>query len=196
MKVSAADKSRPYCLCSGTPQHNHIGCHHSLKSKSRLLFLKGLQQHFTDKNRIFSPERNPERRQCCTEMKWIWPLTWWLSLINFCSLSLSSTKQWQKECLWSPLQSIHQCVHWDEEINVSVFPWHFHLCQQALIQGWKAINWTYPKGIAYWCLRGCLGGKKGPCKSHGKGLPKQAYPPSAQLRTLVSTLGTILKGHF
>lgn len=40
------------------------------------------------------------------------------------------------------------------------------------------------------------GAKKGPCKSHGKGLPRQACPPSVQTRTLVSILGTILKGHF
>lgn len=101
---------------------------------------------------------------------------------------------------WSAQQSIHQRVHWDEEINVSALSCLLHLCQRALIQAWKAIKWTYPKGIThtrYWYLKGCLGAKKGgPCKSHGKGLPKQACPPSAQPRTWVSTLGTVLKGHF
>lgn len=166
-------------------------------SELRLLFYAGnISLMKTAKVKCF-PERNRKWRQCCSEMKWVRPLTRWLSVIALCSLSLSSSKQ--NVSNWSARQSIHQRVHWDEEINVSAFPCLFHLCQQALIQGWKAINWTYPKGIAharYWCLKGCLGAKKGPCKSHGKGLPKQACPPSARPRTLVSTLGTVLKGHF
>lgn len=44
--------------------------------------------------------------------------------------------------------------------------------------------------------RVALVARKDPCNSHGKGLAKQACPPPAQARTRVSTLGTVLKGHF
>lgn len=145
--------------------------------------LNGLRQHFRDTNIQFY-----------SEIKFILPLTWWHRLLNVCSVHQKA----QTACHWSAPQSMHQGVHWDEEINVIVFPWCFHHCQRALIQGWKAINRTYPKGIhtQYWCLKGCPGAKKGPCNSHGKGLPTQACLPSVWVRTLVSTLCTILKGHF
>lgn len=171
MTVSAAEKSRPYYLLSDTPQHNHSGCHYSLQWVKNF-FLKtdsgNISLTKTVKVKLFSWKKKQKKKTAFVPVKWNGYGFWlgglvWQNFVHCLSASPTSGKQHVSN--WSAQQSIHQRVHWDEEINVSALPRLFHLCQRALIQAWKAINWTYPKGIAhtrYWYLKGCLGAKKRP----------------------------------
>lgn len=166
MAVCAAEKIRPYCFLLDAPWYNHTGYHHGLLK----FFSKLMWQHLTDKNtqsKIISWKKLREKTLCVT-VEWNEYGLWLNALVwqNFAHCgSAPSNSGKQNVSNWSAKQSIHQRVHWDEEINVSALPRLFHLCQQALIQAWEAISWTYPKGIAhtqYWYWKGCLGAKKRP----------------------------------
>lgn len=138
-------------------QQKHSCCHHS----SQKTFKTISDNISVTKNSQLKGSLKEKQRGASGRRNWGWHGLWVCGSTKFCSFG--SPKQ--NVSNWSAQQSIHQCVHWDEEINAGAFLHLFNLCQRALIQAPNAIKWTYPKGklrTRYWYLKGCLGGKKRP----------------------------------
>lgn len=137
-----------------TPSQQKHSCCHRCSHKTFQIVSDNISEK---KNTKVSLKEN--KREASGRGNWGWHGLWVCGSKKFCSFSSPKPNV----STWSEQRSIHQCVHWDEEINVGALLHLFNLCQRALIRAQNTIKWTYPKGkvrTQYWYLKGCLGGKK------------------------------------